>query len=363
MLNRISIRMAIVRAALLAALLAALAVGCGDSNDSPTGGGGGGGSTLSLAAGTYQVQGAFFNCGETTPRETATDSLVACKTQLVDEFFAVNCPVKRNGNQLSVVCTDTREVYTGCSETVKVDVHGTVTGDVYELAGTIERSDNPADCWDGASCDSIHVVLTRVGGAPSGCTYADAGTLDLTIVGGPRAGRHTLDAYGSGNDSGGLIAFNFYANEGTGVPIATSPASPATGVSSLSLYATTDYINPATLPATLPVTVTPPGANTNATAGGPAVYLSYTEYGETAQYFAESVVSGSFVVHEISVDHLAGTLNVVVSGTQYNNGTPTPGQQRTLSGGYFVTGGTLTQAPGSNIIAQTVNRLMAFPGR
>ena len=321
------------------ALALAMGTGCGD-DASPTGNGGTGSTTLSIPAGSYAATGEFFVCGEQFPYDSLTDTLAYCSSEIFDDFFGYDCAIKRNGNALSLSCERTEDRGGGCTETVKINVKGTVTGSRYELSGTFEYSDNPADCWDGAYCDSLHLVFERLGNAPTACTYADENTVNLTVAGGPQAGKHILNAFGSSNPSGGSYAFSFSANSGSPVAAPIDPAAGGGEGPSIYMSAQTSYIDPQTLPATLTVVVLPPGERAAAAAGGPEVTLSYYEYSSTASFSAESVVSGNFVVHELDGDHIAGTLNVTVGGTAYNAANPGGvAAQRTLTGGYFVTDG------------------------
>ncbi|HEU4364230.1 MAG TPA: hypothetical protein VFT13_02075 [Candidatus Krumholzibacteria bacterium] len=326
---------------LAGALALASFAACGD-DDSPTGGGGGGGTTLSIPAGTWGLNGEFFQCGSDIVAEGAIDTLAFCVNEVVDDFFGYDCPIKRTGNNLSMTCERTFERSTGCNETVRVNVTGTVTGDHYELSATFRFSDDPASCWDGTHCDSLHLTLDKIGGVPGACQYADENTVALTIVGGPQAGAHTLDAFGSSASSGPAVAFEFGAS--TGPPVAQQERARTGGVSSIYLYASTSYLDPELLPTSLPVTVISVGSHA-AAAGGLEVLLSYYEQTDGYSFFAESAESGNFVVQEIDLDHIAGTLNVTVSGTEYNaqypGGNPA---QRTLTGGYFVTANALVAA-------------------
>lgn len=317
---------------LAGALTLASLAACGD-DDSPTGGGGGS-TTLSIPAGTWVLSGEFFQCGSDIVTDAAIDTMAFCVNEVVDDFFGYDCPVKRTGNNLSMSCERTFERSTGCNETVRIDVTGTVTGDHYELSATFRYSDDPADCWDGTYCDSLQLTLDKLGAAPGGCAYADENTVALTIAGGPQSGAHTLDAYGSSSSFGATVAFEFGASS-DGTPV-TRRVRAAGGVSSIYLYASTSYLDPELLPTSLPVTVMSVGAH-SPTAGGPEVIVSYYEQTDGYSFFAESAESGNFVVHEIDLEHIAGTLDVTVSGTEYNaqypGGNPA---QRTLTGGYFV---------------------------
>ncbi|MDH4037056.1 MAG: hypothetical protein OEX18_01585 [Candidatus Krumholzibacteria bacterium] len=340
---------------LAGALALAMAAGCGD-DESPTGGGtGGNSSTLSLPSGTYAATGAFFTCGEAVPFDVLADTLVFCGAEVIDEFFGADCPVKRTGNNLSLSCETTETVGLSCTETLKASFTGTVSGDTYQLSGTFEYSDNPADCWDGTYCDSLHLTIERIGGVPTACAYADENTVALNVTGGAQAGAHELQAFGSSISSSGSYSFSFSAS--SNLPV-TAAAAPAGGLQeSIYMYVSTDYINPATLPATLPVVVQTIGAAPVSPAGGPQVYLGYAEMSPDYSFNAENAVSGNFVVHEIDGDHIAGTLNVIVSGTEYSEANPSGvPAQRTLSGGYFVTGEDQpveTGAPGGSLAGFT----------
>jgi hypothetical protein len=319
---------------LAGALALAFGPGCGD-DETPTGGTTTGGNNLSIPSGTYQLSGEFFVCGETVPYDASIDTMAFCGNEIVDDFFGYDCPVKRNGNNLSVSCTITREVFTGCNETAKLDITGTVSGGNYELMGTIKISGSPADCWDGSYCDSLYIMLTFLGPAPTACSYADENTVALNVVGGPQAGNHILDASGFSDPSGGSYAYYFGAS--TSVTVAASSGALAGGPS-IYLTAQTDYIDPTTLPQTLPAVIQLPDASASAGVGGPEVYVGYFENSSSGSFYADAVVSGNFVVQELDANHIAGNLNVIVSGTQYTEANPGGvASQRTLTGGYHVT--------------------------
>jgi hypothetical protein len=324
---------------LAGALALAMAAGCGD-NDSPTGNGGTSSNTLSIPAGTYAASGAMFVCGESVPFDALVDTVAYCSNEIVNDFFGFSCPIKRTGNNLSLFCQETRSVGIDCEETVTVSFKGIVSGDRYELWGTFEYSDNPANCWDGSYCDSLHLTFDRLGAVPSACAYADENTVELNVVGGPQAGAHVLDAFGSASESVGSFAYNIGASSGG---IVATPSSLAGGATeSIYMNVQTTYIDPATLPATLPVVIIPGGASAAPAVGGPEATLYYSEYSSTYQFIADAATSGSFVVNEIDGDHIAGRFNTVITGTEYSEANPggVPAQ-RTLSGGYFVTSSTM----------------------
>ena len=320
--------------ALAGALALAMAAGCGDDG-SPAGNGGTSSNTLSIPSGSYSASGAMFVCGETVPFEALVDTVVFCSNEIVDEFFGYDCPVKRTGSSLSLSCERTRDLGLGCIETVRIDIKGTVTGDTYELWGTFEYSDNPADCFEGSYCDSLHLTFDRLGGVPTACTYADQNTVALNVVSGPQAGAHSLDAWGSSTETSGSFSFNFSASSGG---TTAAPVIFAGGVGeTIYMNAQTPLVDPAALPATFPVAVLPPLDSGAPAAGGPEVVLYYSEYSPAYQFTAEGATSGNFVVHEIDGDHIAGTLNAIVTGTEYSDANPTGvPAQRTLSGGYYV---------------------------
>jgi hypothetical protein len=69
------------------------------------------------------------------------------------------------------------------------------------------------------------------------------------------------------------------------------------------------------------------------------------------------VVAGNLVVHEIDVDHIAGTLDVTVSGTEYSEQYPGgTGAQRRLAGGYYVTNRAPLVAPGAGSLTGVLER-------
>lgn len=336
---------------LFALALALAAAGCG-GDDSPTGGGGGGASTLSLRAGTYQLNTEIHDCtpGGSTVVETVQDVLSSCAQEVVDEFFGYDCPVRRNGNNLSLACERSYPKTTGCTETARLYATGTVTGDHYELFVTIDYTDDPADCWEGSHCDSLYITIERIADAPSACAFAGENTVALSVTGGPRAGSHTLDAFGDSDESGPNIAFSFNASSST---VVAGDRGAAGEVATIFLSAYTPYLDPEALPIALPVTVLVPGAAAAVpSAGGPEVLLTYYEQTLAYQFFAEDVVSGGFVVHEIDTKHVAGTLDVTLAGTAYNSQYPegTPAQ-RTLSGGYYVIGSELVTRPGTGFLS------------
>jgi hypothetical protein len=339
----------------LACTLALTAMaGCGD-DDSPTGGDGGGSSALSFNAGTYALSGEFLPCGEQVPFDFAVDTLTFCQKETTDDFFGYDCPVRRTGNTLSLDCVRTFERSSGCMETVRITATGTVTDDHYELFATFEYSDDPAGCWDDSYCDSLYLTVDRISGVPTACAYADENTVALSVVGGPQAGSHTLFAFGNGSQSGPNVAYSF--NASTSIVAARDRAATGEGAT-IFLSANTSYLDPESLPATLPVIVQVPLASAATAAGGPEVLLTYYEQNLGNQFFAESVVTGNFVVHEIDLSHIAGTLAVTVAGTEYNNEFPegTPAQ-RTLTGGYYVTGNESTARSESGTLSSALTRL------
>ena len=338
---------------LAGALALALALACGD-DDSPTGGGGGGNSTLSVPPGTYRASGGFYDCITHLPTATSVDTMVYCQNEVFNDFFGYDCAVVRSGNNLSVSCTRTTEMSTGCNETVVIDITGTVSGDHYELHGTLNYSDDPADCWDGTHCDSFAVALDRIGATPTACSYADEGTLEMTVTGGAQAGKHVLSMFASSDNLGGSIAFNFSGS--SSVTLISAREMAAGGVNGIYLSGNTDYVNPASLPATLQVYINTPGARSPA-AGGPQIGINYFESTSTYSFDAESATSGSFVVRELSDDAMAGTFTMTLAGTQYDEAYPSGAPaQRTVSGGYFITASTLTATRAPGVLERVFHR-------
>jgi hypothetical protein len=324
-------------AAVLFAVMAL--VSCGD-DDNPTGtGGGGGGNNLSLPAGTYSVETTYFDCGSVVG-STDPFELVACTSETVDDFMGYACPVKRSGNNLSVQCEITEEIYTGCSETVKIDLTGTVNGSVYTLMGTMEFSDNPSDCYDGMYCDSLYIRLERTGDAPAACSIADAGTMLITVTGGPLAGSRVLDAFGSSFDEGGGLVSWYMTGVPSGTPIAAARRI-ENGLTEMSVYLSTSALDPEGAPYTLPVSA----ANSPSTPGGPEAFIGYSEYTETLQFFTTSVTGGNVMVEEVDSDHIAGTFSVSVDGTQVTGGGSAP-SSRSLAGAFHVVNSPVGRAEG-----------------
>ena len=201
----------------------------------------------------------------------------------------------------------------------------------------------------------VDVTLTKTGAAPAGCTYADVGTIALTVAGGPLAGKHVMDASGTGSDNGGgVISFTF---GGLWPPQPPTAAAAIGGLStSISMNVYTPPISPQALPVTLPATILV-GRASSATAGGvDTALLGYNEISGTTSFNATSVASGTVTINALSVEQIAGTMSLVLDGTQYDNGTPSS-SQRTISGGYFVYNSVQPSGANAQPVAGVVGRL------
>jgi hypothetical protein len=315
-------------AALAAASMIALLTACGD--DDPTGGGSIA-RMLSLPVGTYRVSTEYLGC-DGSPGLTSGSNVVVCRTETLEDFMGVaGCPVEREGNALRIDCQSTIDHADGCTETVRMRFTGSVSGNEYELHGSIRVSDNPADCWDGSYCDSVRTRLVRTGNAPGGCDYADVNEIALSVNDGPLAGKHVLATFGLPSGSGDAIAWTFSGYEWSSATVRSG--APPAGDPPLFVSINTTLLNPADLPITLPVYVA--AFQRRAAAGGPEAFIIYNEYSESHRFFATDVTGGSLVVHHLGPDVIAGTLDLKLSGTMERSGGVTTAM-RDISGGFHV---------------------------
>lgn len=324
----------------LLAVSTAVWLACGEDGPTGTGGGGGvgGGSNLTIPAGTYSFQLVAWVCGAPDTVLEFSDSEVICSAEVVDAFLDFECPIKISRNTLTLDCTLQEEASPGCTVTSVLNGSGTKLGDNYEISGTITSTASPNGCYtDG--CFQFEAAIMRIGDAPSACQYADASTVELNVGGGPFSGSRTLDAAGLASTNVSAVSFDVFAFYSDSPPVRT-----AASYTSLGLTFSTPFTEPASLPQTFPVMAQAPGAQQRAggessAAGVDVVLLSYTESRDNPFYsfYADSVLSGSLTINELSPEYIAGTMNLNLRGLEYVGEIPNV-TTRSLAGGYFVRG-------------------------
>ncbi len=321
--------------ALVALGLTLVVVSC-SSDSTTTPGNGNASQTLTLAPGVYILDGTIVDCATMNPIQSEHQTVPICVSDPVETFFGFSCPIKRTGNTLSISCDLTNDVYAGCTVTTTIRGNGTVSGTIYKLSGTIDFTDEPVACADSTICWAFDLEFDKVDGAPSGCAYADVGTIALQVAGGSQPGKHILRATGGGaNQGAGTISFGF---SGTDSNVPLSALAPATSSdASVAINVAIPPIDPQTLPQTLPIEINL-GATTASSGGAGSVntaVLTYNEVDATNYFYATGVTSGSITVNELALNHIAGRMSMVLTGTQYTGGTPSQ-EQRTIAGGYFI---------------------------
>jgi hypothetical protein len=306
---------------------------CG-SDSTTTPGGGSAAKTFALSPGMYTLDASVVDCTTMAPIMGEHQIMPVCVSDPVTDLFGFACPVKQSGNKLSVSCDLSQEVTPGCTQMTKIRGTGTSSSSVTTLSGTIEFSDSPLGCADSTQCWAFDVTLTKTGAAPPGCTYADVGTIALTVTGGPLAGKHIMGAGGSGSDNGGgAISFNFSGLWPPQPPTAAAAAGEL--LTSISMNVGTPPISPQTLPVTLPATIVLGKASSSTAGGVDTALIGYYEASGATTFTATSVASGTVTINVLAVEQIAGRMSLVLDGTQNDNGTPSP-SQRTISGGFFV---------------------------
>lgn len=306
--------------------------GCGEDDPAGPGGGGGSGGGAQLAAGTFNTTLAIWECGMTDTLKISLEQ-VLCSDFTFDELFELDCPVNITNNSFSVDCTS-MEDNGFCSYTERIQLEGVKVGDTWTITGSIMVSDeNPANCSFDPACSNVILVVEMVGGVPSACTYAEANTIEATIVGGPLAGSTDFETDGFGSGSGGIFSWNFFGFAGVDGGIVLTQRASSFNFANISVNLVDIDIN--SLPATFSVTVTGAVFSSGALPTGFASYYDQTTAGD---FFFGDSGTGSITVNEVSDTHIAGTINSLsISGmtSPSGGGTPTP-DTRSLSGGFHV---------------------------
>jgi hypothetical protein len=305
-----------------------------DSATTPTGGNAS--QTLSLPPGTYTLDGTIVDCATMNPIQSEHQTVPICVSDPVEDFFGFACPIKRSGNTLSISCDLNNEVTGGCTEFIKIRGDGTASSMTYTLSGTLEFSDNPLGCTDSTrTCWAFDLTFDKVGAAPAGCAYADVGTIALNVAGGSLAGKHVLQALGSGSDSGGgLIQFIFSGSDAPTGTSAVIPAAAAPGWLSLNVHV--PPIDPTTLPRTLPLAIVPASARSSIAGAVDTANIYYFEQEGTENFQASAVTSGTLTVNELSVGAIAGTMSMMLTGYRHFTDQPPSQEERTIAGKYFI---------------------------
>jgi hypothetical protein len=277
-----------------------------------------------------------------------------CADFSLDELFELSCPVTIVNNSFTLDCSE--NVTDGpCSYTERVEVTGTRVGDTWTVTGTLTTSNEaPADCSGNPACSNVRVIVERLSGPPTACTYAPPNTIASTIVGGPLAGNTSLQTFGNSSGSGGVHNWGIFAQAGTfakGIKQGNSS-------NLVNINMNLIEIDESSLPATFEVTVSGGEGTLNAVPAGSVSYYDQTTAGAI---FASSGGSGSITVNEVSAVHIAGRINSLnISGMTYpsGGGEPTPGT-RSLTGGFYVLSDIGPIATGSAQQKGWVDRLLS----
>jgi hypothetical protein len=83
--------------------------------------------------------------------------------------FTIDCTGTADATTIDMTCTGSGDLFTDCTETFTMTVHGTRTGDTYHLVSTIDATFSGTACsFFPPSCTQVDSWGTRTGPAPIG---------------------------------------------------------------------------------------------------------------------------------------------------------------------------------------------------
>lgn len=216
-----------------------------------------------------------------------------------------------------------------CKFTYRLTGSGTASSTGWRFDMRYEGiEDDPPGCSEQVGeCGDYTIDIRQTAPRPSGCDYADAGTVQANLDSGPLVGAREFLTYGTWEEQGGMYRWQVSAS----LPWTTAQSIEA------SMQWCTPYLAPSGMPDTLLV-------QAGDCAGSPPDGTVWMGYGEDAYAYAFQVTSatGSLIVNALGedpgdnpADGIAGSFDVTFTGTEYVDGVPSPATRR-VTADYFV---------------------------